>query len=161
MFVRYEAEVPNVLPYFIGLDRSTKTVVLAIRGVVCGWAQGLFQCQVEDIGAWTGRAGGGVGLGVAVHSRLRGPRSRTCDPATPHQAKERTNGNAGSLSLDDVVRDLLMEPASLDAWLDAPTVWGAPVPEIPMAGPETTMSGHAGMCEAARATIMDLQVCLL
>ena len=32
LFVRYESEVPNVLPYFIALDHSRRAVVLAIRG---------------------------------------------------------------------------------------------------------------------------------
>jgi hypothetical protein len=32
--VRYEGEVPHVLPYFIAVDEATRTLVLAIRGAV-------------------------------------------------------------------------------------------------------------------------------
>lgn len=71
LFVRYEAEKPNVLPYFLALDHAMQTVVLAIRG---------------------------------------------------------------SLSLDDVVRDLLIEPASLDSWISSGKEWHGVIPEIAMAG---------------------------
>ncbi|KAL6772208.1 hypothetical protein ACKKBG_A29375 [Auxenochlorella protothecoides x Auxenochlorella symbiontica] len=94
LFVRYEAEKPNVLPYFLALDHATQTVVLAIRG---------------------------------------------------------------SLSLDDVVRDLLIEPASLDSWISSGKEWHGVIPEIAMAERNTEASGHAGILEAARATLMDLQ----
>ncbi|RMZ52673.1 hypothetical protein APUTEX25_000792, partial [Auxenochlorella protothecoides] len=94
LFVRYEAEKPNVLPYFLALDHAMQTVVLAIRG---------------------------------------------------------------SLSLDDVVRDLLIEPASLDSWISSGKEWHGVIPEIAMAERNTEASGHAGILEAARATLMDLQ----
>lgn len=37
---------------------------------------------------------------------------------------------AGSLSLDDVIRDLLFEPASLDDWLAPGKSWDEPPPPL-------------------------------
>lgn len=92
--VRYEGEVPHVLPYFIAADEETKSVVLAIRG---------------------------------------------------------------SLSLDDVIRDLLFEPASLDDWLAPGKSWDEPPPPLTAATVHTQFAAHAGILEAARATFIDIQ----
>ncbi|KAI7839370.1 hypothetical protein COHA_006895 [Chlorella ohadii] len=92
--VRYEGEVPHVLPYFIAADEETKSVVVAIRG---------------------------------------------------------------SLSLDDVIRDLLFEPASLDDWLAPGKSWDDPPPPLTAATVHTQFAAHAGILEAARATFIDIQ----
>lgn len=94
--VRLEAEVPNVLPYYIAIDRVKKVVVVAIRG---------------------------------------------------------------SLSMEDVIRDLLFEPADLDMWVEEKRVsgWDAPLPELKPATASTRYAAHSGIFEAARATMADIQ----
>jgi len=94
--IRLEAEVPNVLPYYIAIDRVKKVVVLAIRG---------------------------------------------------------------SLSMEDVIRDLLFEPADLDLWVEEKRVngWDAPLPELKPATESTRYAAHSGIFEAARATVADIQ----
>lgn len=63
----------------------------------------------------------------------------------------------GSLSLDDVVRDLLFEPASLDEWLTPGRRWEEPPPEVAHATAASRYAAHAGILEAARATFCDIQ----
>ena len=63
----------------------------------------------------------------------------------------------GSLSLDDVVRDLLFEPADLDTWLNRSTPWDAPLPPLQPATQTTVNAAHSGIFEATRATLEDLQ----
>ncbi|PSC75585.1 eukaryotic translation initiation factor 5A-2 [Micractinium conductrix] len=92
--VRYEGEVPHVLPYFIAVDENARALVIAIRG---------------------------------------------------------------SLSLDDVVRDLLFEPASLDEWVVPGRRWEDPPPELVAASAASRYAAHSGILEAARATFMDIQ----
>lgn len=94
--VRLEAEVQNVLPYYIAIDRVKKVVVLAIRG---------------------------------------------------------------SLSMEDVIRDLLFEPADLDLWVEEKRVsgWDAPLPDLRPATESTRYAAHSGIFEAARATMADIQ----
>ena len=54
---------------------------------------------------------------------------------------------AGSLSLDDVVRDLLFEPASLDDWLAPGRRWDDPPP------PLTAASEAGGRCGRGRSGV--------
>lgn len=77
-------QVPHVLPYFIGVDEETQSVVLAIRG--------------GQRARW--EAAGGA--------QLRHPPPRLT--AKVVCAFSFSPVSAGSLSLDDVVRDLLFEP---------------------------------------------------
>jgi sn1-specific diacylglycerol lipase len=94
--VRLEAQVPNVLPYYIAVDHGKKTVVLAFRG---------------------------------------------------------------SLSMEDIIRDLLFEPADLDLWVEEKRVsgWDAPLPDLKPASETTKYAAHSGIFEAARATLADVQ----
>ncbi len=94
--VRLEAEVPNVLPYYIAVDHVKKAVVLAFRG---------------------------------------------------------------SLSMEDVIRDLLFEPADVDLWVEEKRIsgWDAPLPDLKPATETTKYAAHSGIFEAARATLADIQ----
>ena len=99
IFVRFEAQKRNVLPYFIALDHSKKSIVIAIRG---------------------------------------------------------------SLSLDDVVTDLLFEPSDLDEWLSRDCrreddYWDLPPPQLRPASRSTKFAAHSGILEAARATLDDIR----
>lgn len=91
----------------------------------------------------------------------------------------------GSMSMDDVVRDLLFEPASLDDWISGQSpnnssgivsgsgngpgsstsvgrsssspLWEAPLPPLRPASANTRYAAHSGIFEATRATLEDLQ----
>ena len=116
--LRYEGEAPHVLPYCLAVDEGRRCLVLAIRG---GW--------VRDGGWGPGEGWGGAGLG-AVRLQL-GMALQLPEAAFLHLAHQSTPRrlctalllllllyppHTGSLSLEDVVRDLLFEPASLDEW---------------------------------------------
>lgn len=80
--------------------------------------------------------------------------------AADHEKKAIVIAVRGSLSLNDVVRDLLFEPADLDEWAgDDPTLpqWGAPLPGLRPAGRMTRYAAHSGIFEAARATLDDIR----
>ncbi len=63
----------------------------------------------------------------------------------------------GSLSLDDVVRDLLWEPADLEGWLAEGAAGGkGGGPAVPLA-PSARPAAHAGILQAARATLADVE----
>jgi sn1-specific diacylglycerol lipase len=64
---------------------------------------------------------------------------------------------AGSLSIDDVVRDLLFEPSDVDAWVQGGRAWGDPLPPLRPAAAATRFAAHAGILEAARATLDDVR----
>ena len=51
---------------------------------------------------------------------------------------------AGSLSLDDVIRDLLFEPASLDDWLAPGKSWDDPPPPLTAASEPGQGRGRRG-----------------
>lgn len=95
LFVRQERQVLGVLPYFVGVDRIAKEVILSVRG---------------------------------------------------------------SLSLEDVVRDLIFEPADLTEWLHPTQATAMRVPpEVKFAPPDARHAAHAGILDAARATLLDIQ----
>lgn len=61
--------------------------------------------------------------------------------------------------MEDVVRDLLFEPADLDEWVQGGEEWGCPLPPLRPAGSSTRYAAHSGIHEAARATLADIQSC--
>jgi sn1-specific diacylglycerol lipase len=65
----------------------------------------------------------------------------------------------GSLSMEDVIRDLLFEPADLDLWVEEKRAggWDAPLPDLKPATESTRFAAHSGIFEAARATMADIQ----
>ncbi|GAB4816776.1 hypothetical protein N2152v2_003822 [Parachlorella kessleri] len=65
----------------------------------------------------------------------------------------------GSLSLEDVVRDLLFEPAELQEWAHNTREWHEMPPEVRLAGPGCRVAAHSGILDAARHTLMDIQGC--
>ena len=69
---------------------------------------------------------------------------------------------AGSLSLDDVVRDLLFEPASLDEWVVPGRRWEDPPPELvaasePAGRRRVTCRADAARCSAAAGSLSGTQ----
>ena len=88
--------------------------------------------------------------------------------AVDHVAKEVIIAIRGSLSLDDVVTDLMFEPADLGEWVRGDKAWGAPIPEIHILhhhhvddnnndnNDNEWYAAHAGILEAARATLSDI-----
>jgi len=94
LFVRYEDQVPNVLPYYIAIDHEKKCLVIAIRG---------------------------------------------------------------SMSFDDVVRDLKFDPVDIDDWLKVGVPWDAPRPQTMAKSGKSEFAAHNGMFEAAVAIVDDLK----
>lgn len=116
--------MPHVLPYFIGVDAASKSLVVAIRGgfsAGCAAHLPLAPCPYLP-------AGGGahaIFCSIPAAASLGCARLRACCVAPPVPFYR-----SGSLSLDDVVRDLLFEPASLDEWLQPGRRWDDPPPLI-------------------------------
>jgi len=88
--------------------------------------------------------------------------------AVDHVAREVIIAIRGSLSLDDVVTDLMFEPADLGEWVRGDKAWGAPIPEVHILhhhhhhhdndhnNNNERYAAHAGILEAARATLRDI-----
>ena len=88
-----------------------------------------------------------------------------------HSRKSVVVAIRGSMSMEDVVRDLLFEPVDVDAWVlvdddrsddgsqrqQQQQRWEDPVPPIRPASPSTRYAAHSGIFEATRATMIDLQ----
>lgn len=82
--------------------------------------------------------------------------------ALDHLRKSVVISIRGSLSLDDVVRDLLFEPADLDEWVSGHKKtneldWTIPPPEVRPATRSTRFAAHSGILEAAWAVLNDIQ----
>jgi sn1-specific diacylglycerol lipase len=94
LFVRYENQIPHVLPYYIAIDHEKKCLVIAIRG---------------------------------------------------------------SMSFDDVVRDLKFDPVNIDDWLTVGVPWNAPRPQTMGKSGKSKFAAHNGIFEASVAIVDDLK----
>lgn len=99
-----------------------------------------------------------------LHVHLEGRENPNVLPyyvAADHEKKAIVIAVRGSLSLNDVVRDLLFEPADLDEWAGSDPQhlpeWGAPLPGLRPARQATRYAAHSGIFEAARATLDDIR----
>ena len=70
----------------------------------------------------------------------------------------------GTLSLEDCMTDFLCEPASLNEWIagidgnkDTPKSFNEEAPAVQLAS-RGDITAHAGILEAAKAVVKDLQV---
>ena len=69
----------------------------------------------------------------------------------------------GTLSLEDCLTDFMCEPADINDWMtSAPSSGRASfdddTPEVQLASRGDTITAHAGILEAAKAVVKDMQV---
>ena len=77
--------------------------------------------------------------------------------ALDHEKKSVVIAIRGSLSFDDVVRDLKFDPVDVDEWLQMRHPWGAPSPQCMTIKTETQFAAHSGIMESALAIVEDIK----